>query len=64
MVVKLDLSNLRGEHRLRVFENKVLRKIFGAKGDEIRENDDKYTMLSYMHCILHLTQLRILNRED
>ena len=55
MVVKLDLSNLRGEHRLRVFENKVLRKIFGAKGDEIRENDDKYTMLSYMHCILRLT---------
>ena len=27
--------NLREEHRLRVFENKVLRKIFGAKRDEI-----------------------------
>ena len=26
---------LREEHRLRVFENKVLRKIFGAKIDEI-----------------------------
>ena len=26
---------LREEHRLRVFENKVLRKIFGAKRDEI-----------------------------
>ena len=26
---------LREEHRLRVFENKVLRKIFGAKGNEI-----------------------------
>ena len=26
---------LREEHRLRVFENKVLRKIFGAKKDEI-----------------------------
>ena len=26
---------LRGEQRLRVFENKVLRKIFGAKRDEI-----------------------------
>ena len=25
----------RGEHRLRVFENKVLRKIYGAKKDEI-----------------------------
>ena len=26
---------LRKEHRLRVFDNKVLRKIFGAKSDEI-----------------------------
>ena len=26
---------LKEEHRLRVFENKVLRKIFGAKKDEI-----------------------------
>ena len=26
---------LREEHRLRVFENKLLRKIFGAKRDEI-----------------------------
>ena len=26
---------LREEHRLRVFENKILRKIFGAKKDEI-----------------------------
>ena len=26
---------LREEHRLRLFENKVLRKIFGAKKDEI-----------------------------
>ncbi|KAJ4438790.1 hypothetical protein ANN_14741 [Periplaneta americana] len=28
---------LREEHRLRVFENKVLRKIFGAKRDEVTE---------------------------
>jgi len=26
---------MRKEHRLRVFENRVLRKIFGAKGDEV-----------------------------
>jgi hypothetical protein len=26
---------LRGEHRLRVFENSVLRKIFGPKRDEV-----------------------------
>jgi hypothetical protein len=26
---------LRGKHRLRVFENRVLRRIFGSKWDEI-----------------------------
>ena len=34
MVVKFGLM-LREEHRLRVLENKILRKIFGAKRDEI-----------------------------
>ena len=33
-IVWLSLT-LREEHRLRVFDNKVLRKIFGAKRDEI-----------------------------
>jgi hypothetical protein len=28
---------LREEHRLRVFENKVLRRIFGLKRDEVTE---------------------------
>jgi hypothetical protein len=32
--VKLILT-LREEHRLRVFENRVLRRIFGSKGDEV-----------------------------
>jgi hypothetical protein len=27
---------LRGEHRLRLFENRVLRRIFGPKRDEVR----------------------------
>jgi hypothetical protein len=34
MVVKLGLT-LREEHRLRVFENRVLRRIFGPKSDEM-----------------------------
>jgi hypothetical protein len=29
------LYTLKGEHRLRVFENRVLRKIFGPKRDEV-----------------------------
>jgi hypothetical protein len=34
MCVKLGLT-LREGHRLRVFENRVLRRIFGPKGDEV-----------------------------
>jgi hypothetical protein len=29
------VSHIREEHRLRVFENRVLRRIFGPKGDEV-----------------------------
>jgi hypothetical protein len=37
MGVKLGLLTLREEHRLRVFENRVLRRIFGPKRDEVTE---------------------------
>jgi hypothetical protein len=29
------VSNIREEHRLRVFENRVLRRIFGPRRDEV-----------------------------
>jgi hypothetical protein len=32
---------LREEHRLRVFENKVLRRIFGPKRDKVTEDMEK-----------------------
>jgi hypothetical protein len=35
MGVKLGLSHLKEEHRLRVFENRVLWRIFGPKRDEV-----------------------------
>jgi hypothetical protein len=35
MGVKLGLLTLREEHRLRVFENRVLRRIFGPKRNEV-----------------------------
>jgi hypothetical protein len=35
MGVKSGLSRLREEHRLRVFENRVLRRIFGPKREEV-----------------------------
>jgi hypothetical protein len=35
MGAKLGLLTLREEHRLRVFENRVLRRIFGPKRDGV-----------------------------
>ena len=46
---------LKEEHWLRVFENKVLRKIFGTRETKLQDNGENYIMLSYMHCILNLT---------
>ncbi|KAJ4447973.1 hypothetical protein ANN_09983 [Periplaneta americana] len=46
---------LREEQRLRVFDNKVLRKIFGAKKDEVTGEWRSYTTQNCTHCILHLT---------
>jgi hypothetical protein len=35
MDVKLGLLTLREEHRLRVLENRVLKRIFGCKRNEV-----------------------------
>ena len=35
---------LREEHRLRVFENRVLRRVFGHKRDEVTGNGENYVM--------------------
>jgi hypothetical protein len=39
---------LREEHRLRVFENRVLRRIFGPKRDEVTEDGGSCTMRSFI----------------
>jgi hypothetical protein len=36
-----DVSALQEEHRLRAFEKRVRRRIFGRKRDEVRENSEK-----------------------
>ena len=41
---------LREERKLRVFENRVFRRIFGSKKDEVRGNGDNYIMRSLMIC--------------
>jgi hypothetical protein len=53
MGVKLDLLTLREEHGLRVFENRVLRRIFGLKRDEVmREIGENCIMKSFVICTL------------
>jgi hypothetical protein len=44
---------LREEHTLRVFENRVLRRIFGSKRDEITVAADDCIMRSLMVRTLH-----------
>jgi len=41
------------EYRLRVFENRVLRRIFGPKGDEVTGCADNYIMRSLIICTPH-----------
>jgi hypothetical protein len=41
---------LRKEYRLRIFENKVLRKIFGSKRDEVTGSREDYITRSVMIC--------------
>jgi hypothetical protein len=44
---------LREEHRLRVFENRVLRRIFGPKGDEVTGEWRKLHSGSFIICTHH-----------
>jgi hypothetical protein len=40
------VADLEGEHRLRVFENRVLRIVFGPERDEATGNGESYTVRS------------------
>jgi hypothetical protein len=42
---------LREESRLRVFENRVLRRAFGPKRDEVTGNAENYIMRNLVVCI-------------
>jgi len=47
------LLTLRKEHWLRVFENRVLRRIFGTKGETLHRSREEYIMRSLMICTPH-----------
>jgi len=44
---------LREERKLRVFENRVLRRIFGPRRDEVRGNGGNCITRSQMICTPH-----------
>ena len=44
---------MREKYRLRVFENRVLRRILGAKKDKVTGNGENYIMRSLMICTTH-----------
>jgi len=44
---------LREERRLRVFENRVLRRIFGPKRDEVTGTWKNYIIRTLMICTAH-----------
>jgi hypothetical protein len=56
---------LREEHRLRVFENRVLRRIFGPKRDEVTgerrklHNEELHNLYSLPSIIRIITSMRV-----
>jgi hypothetical protein len=44
---------LREEYRLRVYENRVLRRVFGPKRDEVTTERESYIMRTLMICTPH-----------
>jgi hypothetical protein len=44
---------LREEHRLRVFEKRVLRRICGPKREEVAGDSRSLTVRSFITCTLH-----------
>jgi hypothetical protein len=55
---------LREEHRLRVFENRVLRRIFRLKRDEKQENAGSCTVRSFIFCTHSQILLGRLNQGE
>ena len=53
VVVETWSLTLREERRLRVFENRVLRRVFEPKRDKVTGNGENYIMKSLMICTAH-----------
>jgi hypothetical protein len=55
---------MRGKHRLRMFENRVLRRTFRPKRDEVRGNGENYIGRILMFCTPHPMLFGLSNREE
>ena len=55
---------LREEDRLKVFENRVLRRVFGPKRDEVTRNGENYIMRSLTVCNPHQIFFGSSDREE
>jgi hypothetical protein len=55
---------LREERRLKVFENRVLRRVFGPKRDKVTGEWRKLHNVEGMICIRYPILYRWLNREE
>jgi hypothetical protein len=49
---------LKEEHRLRLFENRVLRRIFGYMREEVGEAGEGCIMRNFITCTLHQSNQR------
>jgi hypothetical protein len=63
MGVKLGLT-LREEHRLRVFENRVLRKVLGPKRDEVTGKSRRLHNEELYDCTGHKILFGLSNKEE
>jgi len=52
------------ERRLMLFENGMLRTMFGSKRDEVTESGENYVMRSLMICTLHHIFFRRSNKKE
>ena len=55
---------LREERRLRVFENRVLRRVFGPRKDEVTGNGENYIIRSLVICNIYPILCGWYNREE
>ena len=58
------VADIEGGPRLRVFENRVLRRVFGPKRDEVTGNGENYVMRSLGICTPYPILCRWQKREE